>query len=140
MSEVAVDSSAILAIVLREPEAPALEQILLESEPIMSVAARVELAHVALRRFGNDGLAAIEALLANYNIRFAPVDEEQSTAAITALRSYGKGRGEAPAALNFGDTFSYALAKARGLPLLYKGDDFSRTDIVSALNSASSQE
>ncbi len=60
--------------------------------------------------------------------------EEGAAAAYVAFVSYGKGSGH-PARLNFGDVFSYALAKVRGLPLLFKGDDFSRTDIVPAVGS-----
>lgn len=140
MSRIAVDSSAILAIALGEPDALALEEALLESEPLMSVATRIELAHVALRRLGKAGVAEIETLLADFGVRFAPMDEEQSETAVKALLAYGKGRGEAPAALNLGDTFSYALAKTCDLPLLYKGDDFSRTDVRSALDTDSGPE
>ena len=65
-----------------------------------------------------------------------PLDERQAEIALAAMDRYGKGRGAEPAVLNYGDLFSYALAKARDLPLLYKGDDFARTDVRSALAAA----
>ena len=134
MSEVIVDTSAVLAILFEEEDGEILERVLLESDPVMSTATRIELAHVALRRLGPDGVAQVEGALADLGVRFEPFDEAQAEAAIHAILAYGKGRGQPPAALNMGDTFSYALAKTRGLPLLYKGEDFSRTDIRSALD------
>lgn len=134
MKGIVVDSSAVLAIAFEEPDADIFERALVQSNPIMSAATRVEVAHATMRRFGIAGIAAVERLLMIYRIAFVPLDEKQSALALEALLAYGKGRGQPPAALNMGDTFSYALAKTRNLPLLYKGDDFSRTDIRSALD------
>lgn len=99
----------------------------------MSVATRLEVNCVALKRFGEAGVEKVERLLNLYEFRFAPVEEEQMAEAVIALTRFGKGRGKAPAVLNFGDLFSYALAKTRDLPLLFKGRDFAKTDIRPAL-------
>lgn len=72
------------------------------------------------------------AILAVTQIRSDAPDAAQTEAAYSAFVAFGKGSGH-PASLNFGDVFSYALAKVRGLPLLFKGADFSETDLVSAL-------
>jgi ribonuclease VapC len=79
---------------------------------------------------GPPGVAAIERLLAVYRIEPEPVDAAQVGVARDAMLAYGKGRGQEPAVLNFGDLFAYALAKRLGLPLLFKGDDFARTDVT----------
>lgn len=134
MKEIVVDSSAIFALALGEPEGDVFKQLLTDTQPIMSVATRVEIAHVALGRFGPAGVSAIDALLVNLGVRVEPLDEDQAAAAVAALLAFGKGRRAPPAVLNMGDSFSYALAKMRGLPLLYKGDDFAQTDIRSALD------
>ena len=78
-------------------------------------------------RFGADGVRDLDLLIAKANVIQAPVDEEQAQLARRAFQKYGKGRH--PAGLNFGDCFSYALAKALDLPLLFKGNDFSQTDV-----------
>ena len=83
---------------------------------------------------GHGGVAAgdeLDAFLETTRMELAPVTAEHLAAARRAWRRFGKGNH--PAALNFGDCFAYALAEARGEPLLFKGDDFARTDIVSAL-------
>lgn len=135
MREIVVDSSAIFAIILDEEDGPVFRRVLGDANPIISAATRVEIAQVALRRFGPAGISEAEGVLADYGVRTVPLDEDQSVAAISALIAYGIGRGTPPAVLNLGDSFSYALARTRNLPLLYKGDDFSRTDIRSALAS-----
>ena len=83
------------------------------------------------RRGGAKLTKAIDLLLASNRFDVVPVDADQADIAQTAFVTYGKGTGH-PAQLNFGDLFSYALAKARGVPLLYKGGDFARTDIAAA--------
>ena len=83
-----------------------------------------------------DGIEEAEGLLSDLGILSVPFDEQQADIALAAMDRYGKGRGAEPAVLNYGDLFSYALAKARDLPLLYKGDDFARTDVRSALAAA----
>ena len=78
-------------------------------------------------RYGPDGVRDLDLFVAKAQISLAPVDEEQANLARRAFRKYGKGRH--PAGLNFGDCFSYALSKALQEPLLFKGNDFSQTDV-----------
>ncbi|MEO3434037.1 type II toxin-antitoxin system VapC family toxin [Inquilinus sp. CAU 1745] len=132
MTEIAVDPSAIVAIMLDEPEAAAFHEIMISASSVISAASWVELACVARHHFGPPGVDAARELLDSYGTTVAPVDAEQADIAVEGLTRFGKGRGEPPAALNFGDLFSYALARTRALPLLYKGNDFSRTDIAAA--------
>ena len=80
---------------------------------------------------GYNGLRDFDLFIATAGIELVPVDADQAQIAREAFRRYGKGR--SPAGLNYGDCFSYALAKATGLPLLFKGADFARTDVESAL-------
>ena len=87
---------------------------------------------VAFSRFGAAGVDRLECWLASFDPEFVPVDKEQADAAFLAFQTYGKGV-HARARLNMGDCASYALAKSRGLPLLFKGDDFIHTDLQSAM-------
>jgi ribonuclease VapC len=133
MEVVVVDTSAVMAVILEEPDARRYKEALLAARPLMSCATLVELGTVTRRRLGREGSERLVRLLAAYETSFAPVDRQQADLALAAIDRYGKGRGEPPAALNYGDLFSYALAKARDLSLLYKGNDFAHTDIRSAL-------
>ena len=126
-----VDTSAIVAVLLEEPGCEAIERELLQGPCVMSAATRVELGIVVEARAGAAGTQLLEELLARIDIRIAPVDQDQARDALVCWRRFGKGRHEA--ALNFGDTFAYALARQTGQPLLYVGNDFSRTDITAAL-------
>ncbi|HEX4765912.1 MAG TPA: type II toxin-antitoxin system VapC family toxin [Lichenihabitans sp.] len=127
-----VDSSAFLAILLGEPEALAFRTALGgDATRLTSSASLLETTMVMLTRFGEPGAAELQALLRVADVQSAPFGPEHLGIAIDAFRRFGKGRH--PAALNFGDCFSYALAKATGEPLLFKGDDFSRTDIKGVL-------
>ena len=83
-----------------------------------------------LSRFGKEGLDALNALLIAFAIDIGPLSETHRHTAADEFRRYGKGRH--PAAINFGDCFSYALAKTTGLPLLFKGQNFSQTDLIVA--------
>ena len=127
-----VDTSAIVAVLLDEPGSEAVERELLQNPCVMSAATRVELGIVVEARAGAAGTQLLEELLARIDIRIAPVNEDQAREALVCWRRFGKGRHEA--ALNFGDTFAYALAQQTGQPLLYLGNDFSRTDITAALS------
>jgi len=82
-------------------------------------------------QMGNGAVARMDRFLAAAAIRVEPVTPEQAQLARTAFDTFGKGRH--PAGLNFGDCFAYALARVTGLPLLFKGEDFSRTDIPRAV-------
>src|SRR5690606_29170191 len=98
---------------------------------LVSPATVVEARIVAHRRGGNDLVYELEALFAAASVEIVPIDNTDLGIAHRAFVTYGKGNGH-PAQLNFGDLFSYALAKAHGVPLLYKGDDFVHTDIEAA--------
>lgn len=126
------DTSALMAMVMYEPEAPDIRHAIDEAGQILvSAAMLVELYIVAMGR-GDAVYARAQALIRDLPITVVPLDAEQAEIARRAYERYGKGRGH-PAQLNFGDTFAYALASVRGLPLLYKGEDFARTDIVPAM-------
>lgn len=129
---IAVDSSAFIAIIKNEPERGSFMDILKRADRVLaSPATIVEARIVAHRRGGNDLVCELEALFAAASVEIVPIDDADLDVAHTAFVTYGKGNGH-PAQLNFGDLFSYALAKARGVPLLYKGDDFVHTDIEAA--------
>ncbi|MDP3972783.1 MAG: type II toxin-antitoxin system VapC family toxin [Candidatus Nanopelagicales bacterium] len=127
-----VDTSAIIAIGNREPDSDQLLDALGTADHIkMSAATWVELGIVVDAR--EDPLVARRAdnLLNELGVEIEPVTMEQAMIARQAYRDFGKGRHAA--GLNFGDCFSYALAKATGEPLLFKGTDFSHTDIEARL-------
>lgn len=127
-----VDTSAIVAILLSEPDAAALEQSLVVDEiRLVPATCVLEARMVLASRRGEHALAEIDLWLATIDARIIPVDAELVDIATQAWLAYGKGRLH-PAALNFADCLSYALAKRTGEPLLFKGDDFSRTDIRAA--------
>ena len=124
------DTSALMAVVNREAEGPAFSDAMIDDgEVLVSTATAVEFLMVAMNRGEEIYQSAVE-LLARPFIQLVPVEDAQLWAAVEAHRRFGRGRH--PAGLNFGDTFAYALASVRGLPLLYKGNDFVQTDIVPA--------
>lgn len=126
-----VDTSALIAIVYDEPEAADFIARIHGAEVCrISVATRLELSMVVEHQLGPDGARQVEAFLRRAGIVVEPVTLEQGEIARQAFLDYGKGRH--PAGLNFGDCFAYALAKATGEPLLFKGADFARTDIPAA--------
>ena len=130
-----VDSSALLAILNREPDAGRFEEAILTASPCrMSVANMLEASIVVEGRGGADAGHELDAFLEHAEIEPAPVTAEHLEAARRAWRRFGKGRH--PASLNFGDCFAYALAHVTGEALLYKGGDFALTDISSALSSS----
>ena len=127
-----IDSSAILAILFAEPDAAVFAKAISEADACkISAATFVEVAAVVEAHAKDRGSRQLDAFLRRAGFVIEPVTEEQAHLARQAYSDFGKGRH--PAGLNFGDCFSYALAKASGEALLFKGDDFSRTDIVSAL-------
>lgn len=124
-----VDTSVLIAILEREDQAQELLKILeSESAVMMSTVSYTEAGIVATSRRGDSGRRALERLVKALNIEIVACDQTQSELAIDAFQKYGKGRHSAR--LNFGDCFSYALAKHLNLPLLFVGNDFERTDIV----------
>jgi ribonuclease VapC len=123
-----IDTSAVLAILQDEPERRVfVESIEAAETRSISAASFVEASMIIDSRFGPDGVRDLDLLLARAGIAMIPVDADQAFLARQAFRDFGKGRH--PAGLNFGDCFSYALARTLGEPLLFKGRDFSRTDI-----------
>ena len=126
-----LDSSAILAILLDEPERPRFTR-LIEQDPtrLVSAATLVEVSIVIESRKGEAGRQLLQRFLELTGAEVASVTAEQAGRACDAFRRWGKGRH--PAGLNFGDVFAYALAETTGEPLLFKGADFARTDITSA--------
>ena len=123
-----IDTSAILALLFNEPEADEVE-IAIDEDPVrlMSAAAALEAAIIVEARLGAAGGREFDLLLHKARIDLVAVTSEQMDIGRDAWRRFGRGRHEAN--LNFGDCFSYALAAVSGEPLLFKGNDFSKTDI-----------
>jgi ribonuclease VapC len=121
-------SSALIAILSDEPEAPGLEAAIeADSVRLLSAASLVEASIVIESRYGEAGGRELDLLVREAGIEVVAVSPEQAELARAAYRRFGRGRH--PAGLNFGDCFSYALSVATDEPLLFKGDDFSKTDI-----------
>ena len=133
---IVVDSSAVIAMMLQEPPAAALAaRLAVDSERVLSVASYLEAGTVLAGRRRHDRLKAIDeldAFLAETGIDLEAVDVMQGRLALRARISHGRGMGHG-GLLNFGDAFSYALAKSLDAPLLFIGNDFAETDIKPAL-------
>lgn len=127
-----IDSSALVVIVLGEPEAELFDGLIRASEVrLISVAALLEMTTVLSRRFEFDARPVVERAQAEYALGATPIDLRQTEIACEAMVRFGKGRH--PAKLNFGDCFAYALSRAMAQPLLFKGDDFIHTDVARVL-------
>lgn len=123
-----IDTSAIFAILLGEPEEAAFSRAIITSPVrLMSAANVVESEIVAHARARDHGSRDLDLFLLRLDVEIAPVTPTQALIARRAFRRFGKGIH--PASLNYGDCFAYALARETGEPLLYKGSDFSKTDI-----------
>jgi ribonuclease VapC len=132
-----LDSSVLVAILLQEPEAEAFaEAIAADARRLISVFNWLEAAIVIEAKKGEPGGRELDLLLHRARIETVAMNPDQSEIARTAWRVYGKGNH--PAGLNVGDCCAYALARYSGEPLLFKGSDFLRTDIPSALNTSAS--
>jgi len=126
-----VDTSALVAILLAETEARQFsEAAAAAGKRMMSAVTQVELSLVIEGRKGEPGREAVDRLLGESDIEVVAVTPQMALGAIDAFRRFGRGRHKA--ALNIGDCFSYALAIALDEPLLFKGEDFARTDARSA--------
>jgi ribonuclease VapC len=123
-----IDTSAIVAVLLGEHEAHTFAE-LIEADPVrlISTASVLEAAIVIGSELGEQGERELDLLLQKAGIEIVPFTPEQLAAARFAYNTYGKGRH--PAGLNFGDCFNYALSSTTGEPLLFKGQDFTRTDV-----------
>lgn len=127
-----IDTSAIVAVLFDEPEAQKIAETIaifavLALPRRISTATLLEAAIVVEKRHGVAGGEKLDRFLEAAAVQVEPVTQEQCAIARLAFRTYGKGRHAA--ALNFGDCFSYALAKAVDEPLLFKGNDFMQTDV-----------
>jgi len=129
-----VDASAIVAMMADENDAEMLSARLIGAGTRVTSPMALWEASVAYSRiFGLEPTAAlreVEAYIRPFGITVAPIEPAMTAAAVDAYQRFGKGRH--PAGLNFGDCFAYACARQLDMPLLYKGDDFSRTDIETA--------
>lgn len=127
---IVVDTSALAAVLFAEPErAEFLHLITAAERALISTVSVVETRMVVYGRRGPRAVVLLDDLLRLPSFEVVLPGPAEMDAAYAAFIAYGKGSGH-PAGLNFGDLFSYALAKVRGLPLLFKGDDFSETDIA----------
>jgi len=123
-----LDTSALLVLLLDEPEAEAYRAVLEEEETrLVSAATLLEIGIVIEARKGEAGGRELDLLIHKAGIDVVPVDAEQVAEARRAYRRFGRGRHAA--GLNLGDVFAYALARTSGEALLFKGDDFSKTDV-----------
>ena len=133
---IVVDTSAIVAIAFAEPERETFVQVLQRADRVLiSSVSVVEARMVVHGRRGQRAVVLVDDLLRLPMFDVVAPGPAEAEAAYAAFVAFGKGSGHA-AGLNFGDVFGYALAKVRSLPLLYKGVDFSETDIASALTLA----
>jgi len=128
-----VDTSALVAILLAEEGwRDFRDKLARASRVLISAANLLETRMVILSRLKSDGITELDIMIRQLGINIVPVDERLSNIAFDVHRRFGKGAGK-PGALNFGDCFSLALSEAERLPLLFKGNDFSRCGAVSAL-------
>jgi ribonuclease VapC len=127
-----VDASALAAVFFMEPEASRLLRALQQTPyACISAANFLEIAIIIDNRDTPEQTADLDLFLAEAGVEIVPVTASQARIARDAYRRFG--RGNHPAGLNFGDCFAYALAQERDLPLLFKGADFARTDVRSAM-------
>lgn len=134
-----VDISAVLAILLVEPEAADYAQLIEDDPtPLISAASVFEAGIVLISRHGLEARRDLEDFIEQGGFQIEPVTAAQVELALDAYQRFGKGRH--PAGLNFGDCFAYALARATEQRLLFKGNDFSQTDIEAARRSRGGRE
>ena len=127
-----VDTSALTAVLFGEPEAARYTEIIHDADRcLISAGNFVELSIVVEGQLGTDALRQCDMFLRRAAILVEPFTVEQAHLARQAFHDFGKGRH--PAGLNFGDCFAYALSKFSGEPLLFKGEDFRKTDIIAAI-------
>lgn len=132
---IVIDTSALFAFLAAEPEAEDMARVMYGSPVLVCAPTWAETGIVVSNKLGSDGLDRLQQLAQALQFDVVAFDRGLADAAVDAHRRFGRGSGH-PANLNFGDCFSYALAKARNVPLLFKGDDFIHTDIEPALKPA----
>jgi ribonuclease VapC len=129
-----LDASAMIAIVARETDGSAIAALVDQADKVFTSAIAIYEATMGLARIGQtspvEARAVLEILLQNVDAQIVPLDSKMADAAIAAFSRFGKGRHRA--GLNMGDCFAYACAKELDVPLLFKGNDFSQTDIAVA--------
>ncbi len=126
-----IDTSALVAILDQEPEAQRIARTLASTpERMLSAGSLLEIGIVMQARRGDDGTRDLDLLVAKLRVEIVAFTARQAEIARKAFRRYGRGRHDAK--LNFGDCFAYALAKDQSAPLLFKGDNFSQTDVIVA--------
>lgn len=132
---IVADTSALIAVLQNEADAGRFASAIAEADLVLVSAASVaEAGIVMLNRHGPPGADKVRALIREAGLRVEDVTAEHADIAIEAYEAYGKGAPTGGKAnLNYGDCFSYALAKSTGLPLLFKGHDFSHTDVATVL-------
>ncbi len=128
---IVVDSSALFSVLFGEPGALDIASRFAYGAVVLGAPTRVEIGMVIEARGGSDGVRKLESLLRAAAIEVVGFTPDHAAVALEAFRRYGKGRHRA--ALNFGDCMSYAMAKSMNAPLLFVGDDFTHTDITSAM-------
>jgi ribonuclease VapC len=132
---IAVDSSALIAIIFGEAEAESFALLMQHQDTCIAAPTLLETMHVACRRYPDEGASMVETLVADTHTAVLVFGQAELMHAREGFMRYGKGCGHR-ANLNFGDCFAYALAKAGNIPLLFKGDDFIHTDVTPALTQA----
>ena len=126
---IVLDTSAVVALLQEEAEAPEIARAMADADGcLLSAVSYLESAMVLIGRTGVGAVDDLDALIDQAGVEVVPFDRPQSKLAREAFLRFGKGRH--PAALNFGDCASYALASGRALPLLFKGNDFTQSDIA----------
>jgi len=131
---IVVDTSAIVAIVFGEPERETFVRVLEKADrALISTVSVLEARMVVHGRRGQRAVVLADDLLRLPVFEWVAPERLETDAAYAAFVAFGRGSGHSAALNYFGDLLSYALAKTRGLPLLYKGDDFAQTDVISAL-------
>jgi ribonuclease VapC len=129
---VVIDSSALVAILLDEPDSDSLRFAIADDETRLISAATLLEASLVIERYKSEaGGRDLDLLVSKLAMEVMPVDADQVSEARRAWRRFGRGRH--PAGLNYGDLFSYALSRTTGEPLLFKGEDFARTDVARVL-------
>ena len=129
---IVVDTSALIAILDREPDAALYAEAIAEADsPLISAATLLELHIVMLNRHGGKAAQIVDRLIQDAGFKIETFTRSAFRARSPSLCPYGNGKNSA--GLNYGDCFSYALAKATGSALLFKGEDFSETDLLAAL-------
>ena len=128
---IAIDTSALIAVILDEPDAASILSVIAAQDRVLLTAANWLETQIVVSVRALERLDTLHALMDAIPHEIVPVTAALADAAFIAFTRYGKGQHSAE--LNFGDCFSYALARVRSVPLLFKGDDFSRTDVQIAM-------